>query len=272
MKDAPAHIVLTIDVEQPVEVSDFVALFTSLSDQFTQFIASKHPKLSGSSDMYIREVRKGSIEADLIPWALAIISNMDRILIVEEFVRTYASRLKVFFKEGGRLEGASRNDLKDFMGAVSAIARDPNGTSKIKAVAYENGKQEIRASIQFDTREARTAVNEIGEQRRLLEHQSAEEHNRVLMVFSQSNVKDSPLGKRSGERVIIEQLSPKDLPLIYASDLAEEQIKYEIRMADENVFKKGFVVDVNVETKANRAVAYRVVNLHQIIDLPDEAA
>lgn len=71
-------------------------------------------------------------------------------------------------------------------------------------------------------------------------------------------------------RVIIESISETDLPLIYASDLAEQRIKHEIRVADENVFKKGFVVDVNVETRNGNPIAYRVTNVHQVIDLPDD--
>jgi hypothetical protein len=38
--------------------------------------------------------------------------------------------------------------------------------------------------------------------------------------------------------------------------------------ADENVFKKGFVVDVNVRSIGGRPIAYAVTNVHQIIDLP----
>jgi hypothetical protein len=50
--------------------------------------------------------------------------------------------------------------------------------------------------------------------------------------------------------------------------MAEDRIKHEIREADENVFKKGFVVDVNVRSIGGRPIAYAVTNVHQIIDLP----
>ncbi len=90
------------------------------------------------------------------------------------------------------------------------------------------------------------------------------------MMFEQSNVKDSPLGKRTGEWVRIEFISDKPLPLIYASDLAEQRIKHEIREAPENVYRKGFVVDVNVETRGGKPIAYRLTHLHQVFDLPDE--
>jgi len=69
---------------------------------------------------------------------------------------------------------------------------------------------------------------------------------------------------------MVEAISDRELPLVYASDLAEQRMKHEITEADENIFKKGFMVDVNVETKGGRPVAYRVTNLHQVIDLPED--
>lgn len=145
----------------------------------------------------------------------------------------------------------------------------PHGTSKIEAAIFEDKRKKIVAGIKFDTAEARVATREIEHHVLELEHKTASDHERVLMVFVQSNIKDAELGKRSGERVIIESILDRDLPVIYASDLAEQRSKHEIREADENVFKRGFVVDVNVELRNSKPVAYRVTHCHQVIDLPD---
>jgi hypothetical protein len=92
----------------------------------------------------------------------------------------------------------------------------------------------------------------------------------MLMVFTRSDVNSVEVGRRSGERVKIESLLEKPLALMYGSKLAEERIKYEIREGDDNIYKKGFVVDVNVQTLNGKPVAYSVTNLHQVISLPDE--
>jgi hypothetical protein len=131
---------------------------------------------------------------------------------------------------------ATRSDLKDFMGAVSAIANDPNGRATLQAVAFEGGKKKIKAAIIFNTMEARQAQSQIEDQQLMLEASASADYQRVLMV--QSNVKDAVMGKRTGERVVIEEISPRELPLIYASDLAEQRIKHEVREADDNVYKK----------------------------------
>jgi hypothetical protein len=61
-------------------------------------------------------------------------------------------------------------------------------------------------------------------------------HERVLMRFVQSNIKRPAMEKRTGERVIIEEIDKADRPLIYASELAEQQIKHEMIEANENVY------------------------------------
>jgi len=271
-----AHIVLNLKTRNPIAVEDFVATFSSIASQYEKFLRESYPDLSSDAKVFVREVRKGSIEIDLIPWAMqglsAVVNVIEQVQIVEKFVRLYAERLKHLFGDNPapkKLEDASRSDLKDFMGAVTAIANDPDGRSTIQAVAFEDGKKKVKAAIVFDTAEARTAQRVIEDRRLLIDLIENADHRRVLMTFKQSNVKNIAMGKRTGERVVIEEISPRDLPLIYASELAEQRIKHEVREADDNVYKKGFVVDVNVPVSAGKPAAYRITNLHQVIDLPE---
>jgi len=178
--------------------------------------------------------------------------------------------LRAYFGKDGKVETATNSDLKDFLGSVAAIANDPDGKASIEAAYFEDGKKDIRAAIRFTTPEARRATENIEAHRRALQATEHALHERVLMRFVQSNIKRTPMEKRTGERVIIEEIARADRPLIYASELAERQIKHEMIEADENVYKKGFVVDVYIETKNDRPVAYKVTNLHQVIDLPDD--
>jgi hypothetical protein len=266
------HIILNIQTNQPIELTDFVSAFSSIASQYEKFVRSQYPELAGDANIFVREVRAGSIEADLIPWAVqglsSLVNVIEQIQIVEKFVRTYGGILGKYL-HGSKEADATRSDLKDFMGAVSAIANDPNGRATVQAVAFEDGERKIKAAMTFDTSQAREAQRQIEEQKLLLEAGSSADHQRVLMVFKQTNVKDTTMGKRTGERVMIDDISPKDLPLIYASELAEQRIKHEVREADENVYKKGFIVDVNVQLLGTRPVGYRVTHVHQVIDLPE---
>lgn len=164
---------------------------------------------------------------------------------------------------------STKSELQTFHDAVQAIANDPAGSAKLEAAVFKDGKKDIVAAFKFDTTDAKKVRDEVGKRISQIEQPGSTEHRRVLMVFTRSDINNADLGKKSGERARIEELSNKPLALMYGSELAEERIKHEIREADENVFKKGFVVDVLVKLRGGDPVAYSVTNVHDVIDLPD---
>jgi len=170
------------------------------------------------------------------------------------------------FKRGGRDPKVSKGDLNDFHKTVRAVAHDPNAT--LSLAVFEEGEQ--RVAFQFNTTQAREAEHNILEHRHELERTTAADHQKVLMVFTKTGVAHAKTGKRSGEMVQIEAIHPRPLPIVYASTLAEERIRHEIAEADENVYKKAFDVDVNVEMRGGKPIAYRLVSVHDVIDLPDD--
>lgn len=268
MAGAVAHIEVVINVDDPIELGDFVTAFTSVANQYERYMKQEHPDLKEDARLFVREIRPGSIVGDLIPSIASLIGTMDQALIVEHFVRLYGNRLGQYFKSGGRLEDASKGELKDFVGQVAAINRAKNGRGGIRAISYEDGRRQVKATIEFDVETAKRATKEIEAHKVELDAIGSADYERVLMVFKRSDIGNASVGKRSGERVIIEDVSENDLALIYGSKLTEERIKDQMRNTEENIYHKGFVVDVNVTTKGGRPVAYNVTELHQIIDLP----
>ena len=276
MADGQPHIIITIDTKNPIEIGDFVSSFTSVASQYDKFMKENHPDLSGDARILVKEVSRGPMIADLIPVitifgaSAGVTELLHQADVITDFVLKFKAKLLPYFEPGGSDTSTNASDLKDFMGSIAAIANDPAGSSSIESAYFSDGQKNVTAAITFNTHEAREASKNI--ETKQLQLQSSEHlpHERVMMVFTQSNVKNSPKEKRTGEKVVIEEISIKERPLIYASDLAEQQIKHEIREADENVYKKGFIVDVMIQSRGGRACAYKVTNLHQVIDLSDE--
>lgn len=269
MGEHPAHIVFTLDTKEPIELGDFVKAFTSLAAEYDRHVKEIAPDAAETSKIYVEQVRSGSIIAELIPIIQPFIADMDKALIVEEFIRKYGSRFRAFLTGNKAAQPNTKSELQTFSDAVQAIANDPNGSATIEAAVFKDGKKDITAAFKFASQEARTVRTAIEERRRELDRKETADHERVLMIFTRSDVNNAEIGKRSGERVKIEELFEKSLALMYGSSLAEERIKHEIREADDNVYKKGFVVDVNVRLRDGNPVAYSVTNLHEVLDLPD---
>ncbi len=123
MADRQAHIIVTIDTKEPIELGDFIAAFTSLSSQYQQYIAEYHPELSSEAKIFITEIRAGSIIADLIPFAkmfglATVVPVMEQLDVIADFVEKYGAKLKGLFSNDEKAISAAEittkvSDLND---------------------------------------------------------------------------------------------------------------------------------------------------------------
>jgi len=276
MERGQPYIRLKLDTSEPIEMGAFVGAFTSIAAEYDRTVRERDD-LPSDATLFVRDVRDGCIEADLIPWvmgALAVgggaIGLAAAANTLHEFVERYGSRISKYLTPGGRAEDATKSELKHFSEQVAAIANTHGAKLEIAAIEVIDGEKQTRAAFKFDTSQAREIEKQVAEHQRELDRSTNADHERVIMTFTRSDIRMSASGKRSGELVRISAISERSLPLVYASKIAEQEIKHEISEAEDNVYKKGFVVDVNVELRGDKPLAYRITNLHQVIDLPDE--
>ena len=272
MQEQPPQLIVYLDTKRPVEIDNFIGEFVGLKNQYEKFLRQAYPDIALETNFFVKEVHSGSIEVILVSLLATGYSEMVSAAshyAVEKFVVAIKDKLTRYI-HGKRVEDASKSDLADFNKTVAAIANDPDGKGRIQAAYFEDGERKIREAFVFDTSEARTAEKAIAEHRLELEKKTADAHDRVLMRFVRSSIQMAKTGRRSGELVIIDAISDRPLPIVYASELAEQRIKHEIKEADENVFKKAFEVGVSVELVNGKPAAYRVMEVYQVIDLPDD--
>lgn len=273
MADANAILTLRIDTDEPIELDSFVGAFTSLAEEYRREMDRQFPDIDSDARIFVREVRKGSYIAELIPYMAPIapvIAVMDQALIVENFVRVWGRRISLLASGTLGEWKPTKSELETFTDAVKAVANDQDGKSTLEAATYENKERKVRAAFTFSTKDAKACQETIDSLYRKDEPPDREHYERVLMAFTRTDVGNVAVGKRSGERVVIQEISEKTRAIMYSSTLAEDQIKYEIREPDENVYKKGFVVDVDVIMRG-RSTVYAVRQLHSVIDLTEDS-
>jgi hypothetical protein len=276
MGEERAHIRLKLDNSQPIALSDFVSQFVGVGSQFERFIAREYPNLKGESEFYVNEVRAGCIEADFVAWIVGgglftagavAIDAVDKLQIFTKFVQDFGGKFSRYFKPGGRAEGVSKGDLGDFLKTAEAIANDPNGSARLEAAGFEDGERNVRAFFQFSTAEAKQAEKEIANHRRELEITLDENQERVLLRFVRPSVEAGKPGKKGGERGVIESIAKRAMPILYASDLAEQRMRHEKIQLEGNIFRAIFDVSVNVElSQTGQPIAYRVTEVHTVIE------
>ncbi len=91
-----------------------------------------------------------------------------------------------------------------------------------------------------------------------------------MMRFVRPSIEKVSSHKRTGERALIESIHQKPLAVLYASDMARERIQHELKASEINTFNLLFDVDVNVEISRGKPTAYRIVDLHDVTDAPDD--
>lgn len=271
MGERHSYIRLTLNTRKPIEMGEFVGAFTAIADEYEAFVRATRPDIDPEATLFVEHVREGSIEAILVPMAIGALPLIENANVLADFVRNYGFLLRGYTQPDNRVGDATTTQLRNFGDQVAAIANEPGSSLGVAAIEIKDGKKSARAAFKFSSAQAREIRQNVDDHKRQIEAGAAAQHERVLMIFTRTDVGNAKLGKRSGERVLIAAISRRSLPVIYASQMAEQQIRHEIRDEIDNVYKKGFVVDVNVELKRNnRPAAYRITNVHSIIDLSDD--
>lgn len=128
MKEAGEYLTLTIDLSEPIELIDLSELFASFGEQFDAYAMEHHKTGRGVARFYVKEIRKGSIEVDIISQAIGL---MDQALIVGGFASLFSKRVRRFIagqfdKSDTKRAGRWVTDL------VKAVAKDPSGKMALR--------------------------------------------------------------------------------------------------------------------------------------------
>ncbi len=269
MQEGKPFVELRICLKDPAELVALVGSFAAVANQFDLYLRREHPNLKGAARLFVQDIRKGSIIIELLPVIQPLIANMDNALIVDGFVRRFGGKIKQYI-EGVRDETASKTDIKDLMGAVELIANDPDGKSAISSLEYHKTKTTTRLTMEFDTVQAKKARETLQLQKAAIDLPAYEMFENKMMVFIQTTVTASDVGRKTKLQAIIEAVHPKPLGITFETDMARERIETEIREDEKNVYKKGFFVDCYTERLNGKPVAYRITAVRDIIPLPDD--
>src|SRR5262249_25994366 len=101
MAQVEPFLILRLDTKEPIELGAFVGAFTSLANEFERYIKRSYPDVSvEEAELFVRKVRRGSVIVELLPWvaiAAQFISDMEKALVVDKFVRIWAARFQALF-------------------------------------------------------------------------------------------------------------------------------------------------------------------------------
>jgi hypothetical protein len=280
-----ARLEVNFDVDRPVELVQLTLALQAMARDYRRYandmIRESGGKVSDDDiKLYVTKVETGSIIAELGS-AASVMGSFVPLLPVSPlfagYVQFFAESVS-YFTSLARRTGLKASDITATKAAAQTIAdimAVPASLvgSKFKLSAKVAGKDadgsQFAAQITLTSEEAAEAQRGALIAQKVLDYRGDADHQNVLLYFERTSTKSAKSDGRTDDKAVINSISPKALPVHFASALDAARVNDMKADPHQNPFKAGFRVDVNVETDRNQVPRfYRVVHIHEVI--PDD--
>jgi hypothetical protein len=260
--EATDTVVFTIEIQnqQPVELVDLTNSLLSLADEYKRFSGRQDVADAEDVRLYIKEIRSGSIIADLMavaPGVLPYVGYATNLLNFSIYLgKAYNFLVGRSVLKPAALQKVNYENLSSF---VEPVAKD--NASQLNCHTTINGN--VTYNLNITSLEANAVQNRAKREISLMKEPIARIKEKVLLYWYQA--RNDPKSK-AGDKAIIENIQPSPVKVIFDSDHVKSQLIY-----GENPFLSAYIVDVEIETIKDKPVVYKVLNVHERIDRPPES-
>jgi len=257
------RLIIKIDNKRPIELLDLTRALVSLANQFDCYV-DKYADTPENREatLYVKEIKAGSVILELVELAtVGMIPFLENTNTIIEFAKYCKNIISFFIKNEGDDPKLTPSELRDFSTILSPVAKD-NG-SQFNLSTTINGN--VTMNININSLESNAFQNIVKQQidRLKIPEQIEDIKSKVLLTWFQAR---NDLKSKIGNKGTIEELSKKPLNITFDNDEIKEQMLH----GDVNPFNTAFVVDVKIQTIQDKPAVYKVVKLHELIDVNDE--
>lgn len=249
---------------KPIELSEFTTCLNAVGNLFSSYVQKEgQSKEMAQAKLYVSKIEEGSIDiilkeivsATFIPFA----ENANTIF---QFAAYLKGIVDYFTKGDGEKPALTQQECRNLRDVFAVTAGDNNGETEIGAICGEN-KGTLFQSCTFNFGESNSAQNQLSKEIERLKSVGSNDEVYKMQLMTLYQIRND--NTNIGNKAIIESISRKKLSVIFDS----EDLKDNILRIDENPTRKGFIVDVSVMTAEGKTAVYKVLKLHEIVDLED---
>lgn len=261
-KEANA-LLIHIEHSKPIEINEFTTTLNAVGNLFSMFAQEKGEcKELSQAKLYVEKIEQGCIDIFLTETVTAgLIPFFENMNIILDF-SLYLKTILEYFTEGkGEEPDLKVQEAKNLRDMLDVVSGDNKGEMQIGAIDKGNKKYILNnCTINFCV--GNSAQNQlekiIGKLKEI--QQSDEVYSRQLMTIYQMR---SDMSSDIGNKAVIDAISSKKLGVVFETD----ELKERILNSEYNPAKKAFLVDVEILTAGGKPAAYKVLALHDVIDL-----
>jgi hypothetical protein len=242
----------------PVELSDLALSFQALAEAFDDYAAaSTKDPLPSNIRLFVRELRPGSIIADLIAVAEQAQWLVDHGVVLAGFVANTQEIINFLLGVGSEKAPPTARAVSQVAQIVEPIAKDFASQLNIQV---SSGSEVNVYNININSRDANALQNSA---RRFLGPSLPATEIRTDELLILEQVKNSS-SAQTGDRGVIESITRRPVKLVFLSEDAKKQVLD----LPANPFQCVFLVDVEVKAVDGRPTLYRVIAVKEVMQRP----
>ena len=242
---------------KPVDLLDLTGALSAFGDAYKDYVISAGLEhIPDNVRLFVKEVRSGSIIADLISLAHQTSFVVDHKEAIAHFASHLNDILQWLLVPGVLAESAppTKKEASQAVSIMEPIAKD--SSSQLNVTVGRD--MHVHQHYHYDSQQANAIQNSA---RRFLGPPLPTSQLYQDQILSLYQVRDDRSGK-AGDKGIIEEISPLPANLIFAS----EDVKKQIIEQPENPFKKLFLVDVQAKAAEGKVRLYQVFAVKEVLD------
>lgn len=256
-------LLIHIEHSKPIEINEFTTTLNAVGNLFSMFAQEKGEcKELSQAKLYVEKIEQGCIDIFLTETVTAgLIPFFENMNIILDF-SLYLKNIMEYFTEGkGEEPNLKVQEAKNLSNMLDIVTGNNNVEMKVGAIDKGN-KKYILNNCTINFLGGNSAQNQLEKRIYKLKEiqQSDEIYTRQLMTIYQMR---SDMSSDTGNKAVIDAISNKKLGVVFETD----ELKERILNSEYNPTKKAFLVDVELLTVGGKPAAYKVLALHDVIDL-----
>ncbi|MGA2793553.1 MAG: hypothetical protein ABSE69_08460 [Roseiarcus sp.] len=244
-----------IQNSRPVDLLDLTGALSALGEAYQDYVTKSGFDVErGNVRLSIREIRTGSIIADLASIADQASFVLDHIDVIAGFAASFNDILQrlLLVPASGSPQIPTKREAAQAIAVMEPIAKDGG------AQLFLNVAGDLHINHNYNSQQANAIQNSA---HRLLGPSLPVNQiyqDQILALYQVRGDASSMVGDKG----IIEGIAPNPAKLLFAS----EQVKNQVVGQPENPFQKLFIVDVEARATEGKVRLYRVLAVKSVID------
>lgn len=249
---------ITINNTKPIVLTDLTMALLGVGQQFERFIENEtNEQHAASSELFIKEVRSGSIIVELVTQVLPVVPLLWQGGTLLEWVNHTKSVIEWL---NGKLSSPpkdlTKQDLKQWSNILEPIAKDHGSQMNF---TVSDGSQVVINQIFISSEQANAAQNQIKREIEKLEEPDDHTQRKRVMVWYQSKFDSS---SSTGDKAVIESISKTPIKVIFENNAVKKAMLAGDTRYPKQWHELAYIVDVKVQTVQDIPKVYTIINYY----------